>query len=161
MATIQQGVYKLINISVANQPRYIYAQLKNLGINNNPFIPSGTELEGDMYKLYASNKGGFYNILRGLTFDATKTDSINSTQVLRDLAIQEGITTANPTAKINWQEIWDKANEIISGKDITITKPNKSTTTSISIPAVISLVIVAILVLVAVYIAFFRKVKLT
>lgn len=151
--TLQQSVSQLIRIAVANQPQYVYNELRKRGYSN-PYQPPAGELESKLYELYASNKTDFYNLLEGLTFDPTRTDSIGSSAVLSSLAAEHGF---QPELRITGKGVWDWIVGTIGGKEETVVDPITKIETKANIGAVIGLIVVAILAVVIVYVAFFRK----
>ena len=154
---LQQEVSQLIRIAVANQPNYIWNQLKALGYNSNQFSPTGAELEAGLFSLYNADKNAFYGVLTSLPFDETKTDAINSTSLLRNLAIETGLVSPSSNARFNWGDLWKEIVKTVAGHEQTVVDPTVVTTSKISIGAIIGLSVVAILIVVVAYFAFFRK----
>lgn len=155
MKTTEQVVAELISIGAANQPAYIYQELRKRGYGNQ-YQPSASILEAELWKIYVNDKPDFWNIMRGLQFDATKTNSSTQGSTLRDLAIDQGMPT-NSAAKFNIGEAWGWIVGTIGGKSETVTAPTVVTESKISIGAVIGLIVVAGLLVTILYFAFFKK----
>lgn len=154
MATLQQEVSQLIKIAVANQPAYIYSELRKRGYSN-PLMPPAGELESKLYELYASNKEDFYSVMTNLPFDSTRTDSLNSSQVAVDLATELGY--AGSTARFNVGQAWDWLVKTVAGHEESTVGGTTTTMTTPNVAAIIGLSIVAIAAIVFAYLAFFRK----
>ncbi len=152
--TQEQLVAQLTRVAVSNNPKYVYDELRKRGYSN-PYMPPGDELEKELYAIYKVSHQDFFNILRGLPFDSTKTDSINSVSMVADLASELGYSGA--TAKTKAGEMWGWLVGTIAGQEQTTTQPTVTTTTSANVGAIIGLVVIAILAVVIVYFAFFKK----
>lgn len=155
MAITQADVSTLIELAVANQPNYVWNELRRIGYNTNPYQPAGSELEAGLFKLYATDKSAFYSVLQGLPFDSTKTNSSTSGSDLVNLATKYGYQGS--TSKIDWGGVWSYIVGTIGGVDTSTTAPVVTTSTETNIAAIIGLIAVAGLAVVIVYFAFFKK----
>lgn len=150
-----QVVAAIISLGVANQPRYIYNQLRQRGYDN-PYQPPGGVLESELFKLYAVDKEQFWSIMNGLNFDQTVTNSSTDGDTLVTLAKDQGFASDN-TRGPKLKDAWDWLIATVAGKDTSTTAPTIVETKSINVGAVIGLIVIAGLIVTVAYFAFFKK----